>query len=184
MQNMISLRYFKIVKARDGGSYKLEYYEHQAHSKNSNKAKGFVQVNPNSEILRCDVDGKENGFKLTLTTGAKYSRTNDFFLQAQGEGDMLTWIDALKEHAETKISDADMETARYRFPHNTPDTKEAYFYRSIFDEHFPLASASACVPGGPSVACSSPEALAWDPELSAVTDPSGRAVLGVHRESY
>eukprot|EP00939_MAST-03C_sp_MAST-3C-sp1_P001330 g1330.t1 len=90
-------RYFKIVKARDGGSYKLEYYEHKAQSKNSSSAKGFVQVNPNSEILRCDVDGKENGFKLTSTTGAKYSRTNDFFLQATGEFEMLTWIDALKK---------------------------------------------------------------------------------------
>ena len=94
------------------------------------------------------------------------------------------WIDALKDHAAERISDAEMETVRYRFPHNTPDTKEAYFYRSIFEEHFPLASAAACVPGGPSVACSSPEALAWSPELSAVTDPSGRAVLGVHRDSY
>jgi len=94
------------------------------------------------------------------------------------------WIDALKDHAAGRVSDADMDTAQYRFPHNTPDSKEGYYYRSIFDEHFPLASAAACVPGGPSVACSSPEALAWSPELSAVTDPSGRAVRGVHQESY
>ncbi len=94
------------------------------------------------------------------------------------------WIDALKEHAASRVSDADMETAGYRFPQGTPDTKEAYLYRAIFDDHFPLPSAAACVPGGPSVACSSPEALAWSPELAAVTDPSGRAVRGVHRESY
>ena len=94
------------------------------------------------------------------------------------------WIDSLKDHAAARVSDADMQKAGLRFPHNTPDTKEAYFYRSIFEEHFPLASAAACVPGGPSVACSSPEALAWSPELAAVTDPSGRAVVGVHQESY
>ena len=39
-------------------------------------------------------------------------------------------------------------------------------------------------PGGPSVACSTPEALAWDDELSRTVDPSGRAVAGVHRAPY
>jgi asparagine synthase (glutamine-hydrolysing) len=34
------------------------------------------------------------------------------------------------------------------------------------------------------VACSTQEALAWDATLSDVTDPSGRAVRGVHVEAY
>ena len=46
------------------------------------------------------------------------------------------------------------------------------------------AERRECVPGGPSVACSTPEALAWDAALAAVTDPSGRAVRGVHAASY
>jgi len=90
------------------------------------------------------------------------------------------WIDALKAHAREKVTDADLEKASLRFPHNTPGTAEAYLYRSIFEAHFPLPSAARCVPGGPSVACSTPEALAWDPALADVTDPSGRAVRGVH----
>ena len=94
------------------------------------------------------------------------------------------WIDALKDHADARVSDADLASAAKRFPHNPPDTKEGYLYRALFDERFPLPSAAACVPGGPSVACSTPEALAWDPSLAEVTDPSGRAVRGVHRASY
>jgi len=36
----------------------------------------------------------------------------------------------------------------------------------------------------PSVACSTPEALAWDESLRNANDPSGRAVKNVHVESY
>ncbi|HEX6133710.1 MAG TPA: asparagine synthase B [Longimicrobiales bacterium] len=94
------------------------------------------------------------------------------------------WIDALRAHAESHVSDRQLATAAYRFPHNPPVTKEAYLYRSVFAEHFPHESCAACVPGGASVACSTPEALVWDASLSAVTDPSGRAVRGVHTSAY
>jgi asparagine synthase (glutamine-hydrolysing) len=94
------------------------------------------------------------------------------------------WIDSLRAHAESAVSDTEMAGAAERFPHNPPMTKEAYFYRAIFAEHFPLESCAECVPGGRSVACSTPEALAWDASLSAVTDPSGRAVRGVHTAAY
>jgi len=94
------------------------------------------------------------------------------------------WIDSLRAHAEIAVSDRDLESARYRFPHGTPTTKEGFLYRSMFEEHFPLPSCAECVPGGPSVACSTPEALAWDSSLRAVTDPSGRSVRGVHQAAY
>ena len=94
------------------------------------------------------------------------------------------WIDALRAHAEASVSDRDLAQAHFRFPHNPPPTKEAYLYRTIFEGHFPLASCAECVPGGPSVACSTPEALAWDASLRDVTDPSGRAVRGVHAQAY
>ncbi len=77
-----------------------------------------------------------------------------------------------------------MAHAAQRFPLNTPDTKEAYYFRRLFESHFPLRSAAECVPGGPSVACSSPEAVLWDESLQQVNDPSGRAVFSVHKEAY
>jgi asparagine synthase (glutamine-hydrolysing) len=39
------------------------------------------------------------------------------------------------------------------------------------------------VPGGKSIACSSPAAIAWDPSFAAAADPSGRAVKGVHEKA-
>ncbi|HYE56884.1 MAG TPA: asparagine synthase B, partial [Rhodothermales bacterium] len=100
------------------------------------------------------------------------------------DGVGYSWIDSLKAHAESVVSDRDLATARYRFPVNPPQTKEAYFYRTMFEEHFPLTACAETVPGGPSVACSTPEALAWDASLRTVTDPSGRAVQGVHAQAY
>lgn len=94
------------------------------------------------------------------------------------------WIDSLKAHAEARVSGQEMENARFRFPHNTPDSKEGYLYRSIFEEHFPLPAAAETVPGGKSVACSTPEALAWDASFAAMNEPSGRAIKGVHKEAY
>jgi len=100
------------------------------------------------------------------------------------DGVGYSWIDGLKAYVETQVSDQQLASAEFKFPINTPDTKEAYFYRSIFEEKFPLTSAAECVPGGKSVACSTPQALAWDESFSKMADPSGRAVQNVHNDSY
>jgi asparagine synthase (glutamine-hydrolysing) len=93
------------------------------------------------------------------------------------------WIDSLKAFAESRVSAKQMENAAYRFPYNPPVTREAYFYREIFESHFPGEAAAACVPGGPSIACSTPTAIAWDASFAKNADPSGRAVLGVHQDA-
>lgn len=94
------------------------------------------------------------------------------------------WIDSLKELAEEKVTDQQLESAAFRFPYNTPATKEGYMYREIFEEHFPLPSAAECVPGGPSIACSSAKAIEWDETFKNMADPSGRAIQAVHNDSY
>ena len=77
-----------------------------------------------------------------------------------------------------------MAHAAERFPINPPMNKEEYCYRTIFEEHFPSASAARSVPSVPSVACSSAVALEWDAAFKNMNDPSGRAVAGVHNEAY
>ena len=100
------------------------------------------------------------------------------------DGVGYSWIDSLKAFAEKSVTDRQLANARFRFPWNPPPDKESYLYRRIFESHFPLPEAARCVPGGPSVACSTPEALAWDETLSKTIDPSGRAVSGVHEAAY
>jgi asparagine synthase (glutamine-hydrolysing) len=94
------------------------------------------------------------------------------------------WIDTLKALANEKISDEELAQAKFRFPVHPPMSKEEYHYRSIFHSHFPSDTAAACVPSVKSVACSSAEALAWDPSFQHLNDPSGRAVKNIHNSSY
>jgi len=99
------------------------------------------------------------------------------------DGVGYSWIDSLKELVEEKVSDAEVKSSNENFPINPPQSKEEYFYRCIFAEHFPSDTAAQTVPSVPSVACSTPEALAWDASLQNLNDPSGRAVDS-HEESY
>ena len=100
------------------------------------------------------------------------------------DGVGYSWIDTLKEVTAAAVSDEQMEHVAERFPINTPMNKEEYYYRSIFEEHFPSESAARSVPSVPSVACSTAEALAWDVAFQHLNDPSGRAVKGIHEEAY
>jgi len=90
------------------------------------------------------------------------------------------WIDGLKAHAQAQVGDREFAAAAARFPHNTPQSKEAYLYRRVFEQFYPDPACAATVPGGKSIACSSPAAIAWDASFAAAADPSGRAVAGVH----
>ncbi len=100
------------------------------------------------------------------------------------DGVGYSWIDTLKKMVSEKVTDAQLANAKFRFPLQPPQSKEEYYYRSIFSDHFPSDSAALCVPSVPSVACSTPEALAWDKSFQNMNDPSGRAVKTVHKEGY
>lgn len=100
------------------------------------------------------------------------------------DGVGYSWIDTLKAMTAAAVTDEQMAHAAERFPINPPMNKEEYYYRSIFEEHFPSASAAKSVPSVPSVACSTAEALAWDASFQGKNDPSGRAVAGVHEQAY
>ncbi len=100
------------------------------------------------------------------------------------DGVGYSWIDRLQAYAETQVSDDQLKQADQVFPINTPETKEAYLYRTLFASHFSQDFAAQTVSGGKSVACSTPAALAWDKSLQNTIDPSGRAVSGVHQYSY
>ena len=78
------------------------------------------------------------------------------------DGVGYNWIDELIDYCATKVTDAQLETAEILYPYNTPTTKEAYFYRSIFHKHFPQISAAQTV-------------RKWIPKWQENQDPSGRA---------
>ncbi|KAK4053668.1 asparagine synthetase [Microbotryomycetes sp. JL201] len=88
------------------------------------------------------------------------------------DGVGYSWIDGLKAHAEASVSDEQLAGAAQRYPIDTPETKEAYLIRQIFESHFPTDTAAQT-------------AVRWIPraDWGCAADPSGRAVA-IHESAY
>ncbi len=141
-----------------------------------------MRLNPEDKMAKGDKMEKwvlRKAFESYLPASVAWRQKEQF-----SDGVGYSWIDSLKELVKTKVTDDEQQNAKFRFPINPPMSKEEYYYRSIFSEHFPSDSAASCVPSVPSVACSTPEALAWDESFKNVNDPSGRSVKSIHTEAY
>ncbi|KAJ7285902.1 asparagine synthase-domain-containing protein [Mycena rebaudengoi] len=87
------------------------------------------------------------------------------------DGVGYSWIDGIKDHAETTVSDEAFAKGSEQWA-DAPSTKEAYFIRQIFDEFFPSEAAAGT-------------AVRWIPrgDWGCASDPSGRSV-SIHNAAY
>lgn len=74
--------------------------------------------------------------------------------------------------AENRVSDEKFAERHVRWPEDTPTNKEAYWYREVFETHFPEEACMKSV-------------VRWVPRVDwgCSTDPSGRAQK-CHKEAY
>ena len=141
-----------------------------------------MRINPEAKMAK---NGKmekwvlRKAFEDMLPESVAWRQKEQF-----SDGVGYSWIDVLKQITSERVSDEEMAHAAERFPINPPMNKEEYYYRSIFESHFPSASAARSVPSERSVACSTATALEWDESFKKLNDPSGRAVKNVHIKSY
>jgi len=119
-------------------------------SKQPNKAAGKME----KDILRRAFDDKNDPY---LPAEILWRQKEQF-----SDGVGYNWIDSIVAHTTKMVSDAEFATAAKRFPHNTPSTKEAFYYRSIFEKYYPHIDAVKSV-------------LKWVPKWQKSEDPSGRA---------
>ncbi len=141
-----------------------------------------MSLNPEAKMCKGSTIEKKilrDAFKDALPDEILWRQKEQF-----SDGVGYSWINTLKKITSEAVTDEQMEHAAERFPINTPLNKEEYYYRSIFEEHFPSRSAAESVPHEASVACSTATALAWDESFRNLNDPSGRAVAGVHQSAY
>lgn len=141
-----------------------------------------MRINPKDKMINQERMEKwvvRKAFERYLPESVAWRQKEQF-----SDGVGYNWIDTLKEVVEAAVSDEQMANSQYRFPKQTPQNKEEFYYRSIFEEHFPSETAALCVPSVPSVACSTPIALEWDESFKNMNDPSGRAVAKVHDDAY
>ena len=105
-------------------------------------------------ILRKAFDTPENPY---LPTEVLWRQKEQF-----SDGVGYDWVDELIEYCTEQVSDEQLKGAAAEFPYNSPTTKEAYFYRSIFHKYYPQVSAAQTV-------------RKWIPKWQDNQDPSGRA---------
>jgi len=141
-----------------------------------------MRINPKDKMITPDRMEKwviRKAFEQYLPESVAWRQKEQF-----SDGVGYDWIDTLKEVVEKNVSDEQMQNSHFKFPVQTPQNKEEFYYRSIFEEHFPSETAALSVPSVPSVACSTPIALEWDEAFKNMNDPSGRAVAKVHDDAY
>ncbi len=141
-----------------------------------------MRLNPKDKMIGADRMEKwvlRKAFESDLPESVAWRQKEQF-----SDGVGYSWIDTLKETVDREITAEQLTHAQYRFPIQTPTTKEEYYYREIFESHFPSDAAARSVPQEPSVACSTQTALEWDASFKNMNDPSGRAVARVHEEAY
>lgn len=141
-----------------------------------------MRINPQDKMINGERIEKwvlRKAFEDMLPKSVAWRQKEQF-----SDGVGYSWIDTLKEMVNREVTDEQLSNAKYKFPLQTPTSKEEFYYRSIFTEHFPSDAAAMSVPSVPSVACSSPVALEWDASFKNMNDPSGRAVANVHTDSY
>ncbi len=141
-----------------------------------------MRINPQDKMINKERMEKwvvRKAFEDYLPESVTWRQKEQF-----SDGVGYNWIDTLKEVVEAKVSNEQMDNAHFRFPLQTPQNKEEFYYRSIFEEHFSSDAAALSVPSVPSVACSTPVALEWDAAFKNQNDPSGRAVAKVHDDAY
>ena len=141
-----------------------------------------MRINPKDKMINGERMEKwiiRKAFEDILPAEVAWRQKEQF-----SDGVGYDWIDTLKEVVEKEISDEQLANAKFRFPIQTPQNKEEFYYRSIFEEHFPSDTAALSVPQEASVACSTATALEWDETFKNKNEPSGRAILNVHDDAY
>lgn len=141
-----------------------------------------MRLNPKDKMINGERMEKwvvRKAFESYLPESVAWRQKEQF-----SDGVGYSWIDTLKKVVSEEVTDEQLANAKYRFPLQTPTSKEEFYYRSIFAEHFPSDAAALCVPQEPSVACSTKIALEWDEAFKNMNDPSGRAVAKVHADAY
>ena len=141
-----------------------------------------MNINPEDKMIKNGRIEKwvlREAFKDYLPESVLWRQKEQF-----SDGVGYSWIDSLKDLVSKEVSDHNLENASKLYPINTPRNKEEYYYRSIFNNHFPSDASAMSVPSVPSVACSTPQALEWDEAFKNMNDPSGRSISNIHNKSY
>ncbi|GAM20643.1 hypothetical protein SAMD00019534_038180 [Acytostelium subglobosum LB1] len=129
-----------------------------------------MNVDPSHKLCK-DADGKPRMEKYILRKAFEVKEGEKPYLphsvlwrqkEQFSDGVGYSWIGGLKDYTESQITDEEFEKREFMFPDDTPTTKEAYYYRRVFESLYPGKECRDTV-------------AHWVPTWGASQDPSGRA---------
>lgn len=127
-----------------------------------------MSIRPEDRMPKTKINGKVQlmeKYILRQTFARDYLPAEVLWRQKEqfSDGVGYSWIDTITEYAASHVSDAEFLAAAERFPINPPPTKEAFYYRQVFEELFPHQSCASTV-------------RRWVPRIDwgCSADPSGR----------
>ncbi len=138
-----------------------DFLDTAMHIQPSDKQPSKSNSKPEKYILRAAFDDKENPY---LPNDVLWRQKEQF-----SDGIGYSWIDDLRKFCENTVSDKQFAKAKDLYQHNTPSTKEAFYFRQLFEEMYPQDHALKTV-------------KKWIPKWQDNEDPSGR-VSNAHNES-
>lgn len=86
-------------------------------------------------------------------------------------GHERTWVQIIKEYVDKRVSDVEVSIANdlKKYSHNAPYDKESYYYRTVFERHFPGKGRAETIP------------YFWrHPFCEGTLDPSARLLKDVY----
>ncbi|XP_076851474.1 asparagine synthetase [glutamine-hydrolyzing] [Brachyhypopomus gauderio] len=94
------------------------------------------------EEMRVPKDGVEKHLLRDAFRGQNLIPDEILWRRKEAFSDGLTstkksWYTSLQEHIESQVNDSQLEKAATLFPFNPPTTKEGFFFRQIFEKHYP-----------------------------------------------
>jgi asparagine synthase (glutamine-hydrolysing) len=152
-----------------------------------------MAIDPALRMIRRDIPGRRGIEKEILRQAfddaeAPWLPKEVLWRQKEqfSDGVGYSWVDAVRHIAAARVSPRELSEAAAIFPEDPPTNPEMLLMRRLFEAAFVNRKVSgrsslATVGVGRSIACSTPEALAWNPEWEQLAgDISGRAIAGVH----
>ena len=102
-----------------------------------------MRINPQDKMINGERMEKwvvRKAFEDMLPESVAWRQKEQF-----SDGVGYSWIDTLKEVVDAEVSDEQLANAQFRYPIQTPQNKEEFYYRSIFEDAFSKRCGSALV---------------------------------------
>mgnify|MGYP001174361645 CR=1 FL=1 len=97
-----------------------------------------MPIRPSQKLRNIEKYILRKAFDPEMTGGEEYLPKEVLWRQKEqfSDGVGYNWVDSLIRKCNEEITDIQFKQAKYKYTYNIPQTKEAYYYREIFESYY------------------------------------------------